>query len=75
MSITKNKIGLISGIGLTAFGMWLISIGLKVTEDIWGLVIILIYGGIVTCLGIYMLSHLNKEDQIEQIKRRGVKNE
>ena len=70
MDFMKNKLGLISGIALMIFGIFMISLGLREMDDKMGRVFFLIYGGISMILGLYMLFNLEKEDSIEQIKNK-----
>jgi hypothetical protein len=64
-----NIIGLISGIALVIIGIVLYTIGFFQSSRV-GLIVLLIYGSIALIVGILILLNLNKEDKIEQIKRR-----
>ena len=64
----KNPVGFTSGTVLIVFGVILIFFGFSNFDQIVGLTILMIYGVIVLGIGIYILLHLDKEDEIEQIK-------
>ena len=67
--------GIVSGIGLIVFGIWMLRVTTGVfLSDGWniGVFFLFLYGMIPLGLGIYILFHSNKEDQIEQIKTKEV---
>jgi len=63
----KNTSGLITGIILTLIGLILIIISV-VTE--MPFFVMGIYGILITVIGIYMIMNYEKEDEIEQIKKK-----
>lgn len=64
-----NILGIISGTVLMILGIVLIIVGLVQSSNI-AIIIFGIYGIICLIVGILILLNLNKENQIEQIKRR-----
>jgi ABC-type antimicrobial peptide transport system permease subunit len=75
MGNMKNKVGFVSGIALTIFGIWILSLTFTDLQDKGLLIFTLIFGGLSVILGIYMLFNFDKEDTIEQIKSKVGKNE
>jgi hypothetical protein len=60
-----NTGGLITGIILTIVGLTLAIIPFVIK----GAIFLLIYGTVALAIGIYMLTHLSEEDNIEGIKK------
>jgi ABC-type antimicrobial peptide transport system permease subunit len=75
VGIMKNKVGFVSGIALTIFGIWILSLTFTDLQDKGLLIFTLIFGGLSVILGIYILFNFAKEDTIEQIKSKAGKNE
>lgn len=70
MKNKKNIIGFISGIVLIIAGIIILGLGFMNMEDRIGLIFALFYGIVPFCIGLYMLVNLDKEDEIERVKRR-----
>ena len=66
----KNLSGMIVGIVLSIFGAFLVLAAIFDVDDRIGTGVMIIYGIISISLGAYILSHLDKEDEVEQIKKR-----
>jgi len=69
----KNISGLVSGWILTILGLVLIVLSFTKVEEIIGNIVLIVYGLIALCVGIYLLTHLRQEDKIEQIGERNKK--
>ena len=67
----KNS-GLISGIVITIIGLILIIGGIRISETI-GIIIMIVYGIILLIIGVYMLINYKKEDEIEKINEKDKK--
>lgn len=64
----KNIIGLISGIVLIIIGL-VVTVMTLMSRELGTLIVTFFYGIIPFCIGLYMLVNLDKEDEIERVKR------
>jgi len=65
-----NVSGVISGIVIGFFGVYLLIVGLMTSNEVGEVVIALLFGLVFVGVGIYMLFHLRQEDAIEKVHEK-----